>query len=460
VGVPPDEGCGNDFIPFGTDQEKWSVWGFQVNVTFIAHDVPEHLTAFVNCVIFECSIALRFGKRVCKIPVEPLRCHLERIITCEWIGDRRTVTEKPPVESQHPVGGHRTNTNGGRNQSVGEELLGEQSAKGMTDDNGWLRLLAQCITVVSMEIPEREFPKSCRGIRPQVGGIGIMQRPGDGFSVVTCGLEIPDPIGPAFCSEEHPVDENDFGFHGRPSPLRPACQRVKCPQGQTNIKPPAIRRIANQWAEAAFCISNPTPGFLESAWSCAMVLQIRHIMPTTWKNTALLLIDVINDMAFPAAPALLRQAVPAAHRIAALRRKAASKGVPVIYVNDNFGHWQCDFNAQIQRCIAEDSKGREVAALLLPGPDDYFVLKPKHSGFYSTSLDVLLSHLGVDTLILTGFAADICVLYTANDAYMRDYSLIVPSDCVAAESEAKRKRSLEHMHGLLKARVCCSASIR
>ncbi|WAC19066.1 cysteine hydrolase [Luteolibacter sp. SL250] len=183
-------------------------------------------------------------------------------------------------------------------------------------------------------------------------------------------------------------------------------------------------------------------------------------MPIIWKNTALLLIDVINDMEFPEASALLRQALPAAHRIAALRKKVASKGVPVIYVNDNFGHWQCDFNAQIQRCLAEDSKGREVAKLLLPGPDDYFVLKPKHSGFYSTSLDVLLSYLGVDTLILTGYAADICVLYTANDAYMRDFSLIVPSDCVAAESEAKRKRSLEHMHGLLKARVCSSASIR
>lgn len=177
-------------------------------------------------------------------------------------------------------------------------------------------------------------------------------------------------------------------------------------------------------------------------------------------NAALLLIDVINDMDFPASSPLLKRAIPAAEKILSLRKRMRRRGVPVIYVNDNFGQWQTDFQSQVQRCIGPDSPGRQVASLLIPEPDDYFVLKPKHSGFYSTSLEVLLGFLAIDTLILTGFAADICVLYTANDAYMRDYTLIVPSDCVASETQKGTAEALEHMRCRLKAKVLPSRSIR
>jgi nicotinamidase-related amidase len=177
-------------------------------------------------------------------------------------------------------------------------------------------------------------------------------------------------------------------------------------------------------------------------------------------NTALLLIDVINDMDFDGSSALLRNALPAAKKIARLRDRMRAAEVPVIYVNDNFGHWQSDFNQQIQRCIAPDCPGSKVASLLVPTATDYFVLKPKHSGFYSTSLELLLRYLEIETLILTGFAADICVLYTANDAYMRDYSLIVPSDCVASETDALKQAALKHIRHRLKARVCLSRTIQ
>ena len=63
------------------------------------------------------------------------------------------------------------------------------------------------------------------------------------------------------------------------------------------------------------------------------------------------------------------------------------------------------------------------------------MLKPKHSGFFSTTLDVLLAQLGVKTVIITGMAANICVLFTANDAYMRDLDVLVPSDCVASNTK-------------------------
>ena len=177
-------------------------------------------------------------------------------------------------------------------------------------------------------------------------------------------------------------------------------------------------------------------------------------------SVVLLLVDVINDFDFPEGRKLLRFALPAARRIATLKKRLRKRGVPAIYVNDNFGRWRSDFKTQVERCIAADSPGAEVARLLIPAEDDYFVLKPKHSGFFSTSLDVLLSYLGAQKLIITGFAADICVLFTANDAYMRDYELIVPADCIASESAAARANATQHMKRFLKADARPSGRIR
>ena len=168
---------------------------------------------------------------------------------------------------------------------------------------------------------------------------------------------------------------------------------------------------------------------------------------------ALLLIDVINDLAFPEADQLLEQALPMAQRIAALKGQAKREGVPVLYVNDNFGRWRSDFTAQVKHCLEHGAKGRPLVELLRPDAEDYFVLKPKHSGFFSTTLDTLLEYLGVQTVILTGIAANICVLFTANDAYMRDFHLIVPCDCVASNTPAENRYALEQMHQVLKADI-------
>ncbi|MCW1912972.1 cysteine hydrolase [Luteolibacter sp. GHJ8] len=174
---------------------------------------------------------------------------------------------------------------------------------------------------------------------------------------------------------------------------------------------------------------------------------------------ALLLIDVINDMDFPGGERLLKRALPAAQRLSSLRNRARAAGIPIIYVNDNFGRWNSDFQSQIRRCVSTGSTGKDVVSLLMPEEEDYFVLKPKHSGFYSSSLEVLLNFLAIDTLILSGFAADICVLYTANDAYMRDYHLIIASDCVASETDEGTNIALDHMNERLRAEVVLGANI-
>ena len=166
---------------------------------------------------------------------------------------------------------------------------------------------------------------------------------------------------------------------------------------------------------------------------------------------ALLLIDVINDLDFPEGQQLLEHALPMARNIAALKAQAKRAGIPVVYINDNFGRWRSDFSVQVEHCLREGALGKPIVDLLHPEEDDYFVLKPKHSGFFSTSLDILLDYLHVETVILTGIAANICVLFTANDAYMRDLYLVVPSDCVASNTEEDNRYALEQMRVVLKA---------
>lgn len=176
-------------------------------------------------------------------------------------------------------------------------------------------------------------------------------------------------------------------------------------------------------------------------------------------SVALLLIDWINDLEFDGGERLLTHALPAAKATAALRRRARQAGVPVIYCNDNFGRWRSDFRSLLEHVLTDDVRGKPIGELLAPDEDDYFVLKPKHSAFHSTSLEVLLAHLGATTLILTGTAGNFCVLFTAQDAYMRDFRLVVPRDCLASEEEADNRHALEHMAKTCKADVAPSPGI-
>jgi nicotinamidase-related amidase len=174
---------------------------------------------------------------------------------------------------------------------------------------------------------------------------------------------------------------------------------------------------------------------------------------------ALLLIDVINDLEFEGAEALVERAVPMAHRIAELKRRAKAAGIPVVYVNDNWGRWQSDFRKVVEHCLSDGVRGEEMARILQPDEDDYFVLKPKHSAFYATTLDTLLTYLGATTVILTGVAGNICILFSANDAYMRDLNVVVPADCVASNTESDNQHALEQMRIVLKADITESTEL-
>ncbi|AJD89866.1 isochorismatase family protein [Jeotgalibacillus malaysiensis] len=151
------------------------------------------------------------------------------------------------------------------------------------------------------------------------------------------------------------------------------------------------------------------------------------------KKTALLLIDMMNHMEFEGGDDLLKHTLNMIDRLAALKKRVKEKDIPVIYVNDNFDHWQDNTDAVVEECL--NAKGKPVVEKIRPEDDDYFIIKPKHSGFFGTQLDILLKQLEVERVIIAGVATDICVLFTANDAHMREYEICVPEDCSAAETQ-------------------------
>jgi len=155
--------------------------------------------------------------------------------------------------------------------------------------------------------------------------------------------------------------------------------------------------------------------------------------------------------------------VEAAHRatdaIVALRDQAHAADVPVIYVNDNYGKWQSTPEQLIDELVGDNPHGGEIARQLAPAERDYFVVKPEFSGFYATNLPAILPRLGVSRLILTGVAADICVLFTAADAHMREYDLWVPADAVAGIKPDRTAWAIDIMRDTLSAEVAKAADL-
>jgi nicotinamidase-related amidase len=174
----------------------------------------------------------------------------------------------------------------------------------------------------------------------------------------------------------------------------------------------------------------------------------------TSAKEALLIIDCINDLEFPGGEKVLPWAVKLAARLSVFAARARRAAMPVIYVNDNFGEWRSNLDDVLKRCTRRGARGQDVSRRLKPVRDDYFILKPRHSAFYASSLEPLLDYLGVKHLILAGIATNLCVLFTAHDAHMRHYQITVLSDCCAAESDFDHNVALQQL-----ARFC-GAKIR
>jgi nicotinamidase-related amidase len=175
---------------------------------------------------------------------------------------------------------------------------------------------------------------------------------------------------------------------------------------------------------------------------------------------ALLIVDMINPLDFPGARQLRQQAIPVAKAIARLKARLKPRGVPVVYVNDNFTQWLRDFHDLVAICSQPDAPGAPLVTPLAPEHDDYFVLKPKHSAFHASPLEVLLHQLDVRHVVVTGIAGDGCVLATASDAHMREFTVSVPSDCCASITRIRNQRALQVLRESMDIDTRASSAIR
>ena len=175
-------------------------------------------------------------------------------------------------------------------------------------------------------------------------------------------------------------------------------------------------------------------------------------------RTVHLLIDMVNPFDFDGADELFPRALAAARCIAALKGRLRAAGVPTIYVNDNFGHWELGFRELIDG-YRDNPRSAQVLEWIEPDEGEHFILKPMHSAFYATSLEVLLRRWGTKRLILTGVAGNICVMFTANDAHMREYELVIPADCTASEDDGDNDWALRQMSRVMDADVRPSSAL-
>jgi nicotinamidase-related amidase len=174
-------------------------------------------------------------------------------------------------------------------------------------------------------------------------------------------------------------------------------------------------------------------------------------LPTS--DRILLLVDFINPLNFPGGEQLAPGALEAARATAALKERLAADGVVTIYANDNYGVWQSDFHSLVSTCLGMDGAPGEIARLLYPQADDITILKPRHSAFYASPLELLLTEMEAKELVVCGLASDMCVQLTAAEAFLREYPCWVPSDCHAAESPEAKEAAIAYMASVLKCDV-------
>lgn len=173
-------------------------------------------------------------------------------------------------------------------------------------------------------------------------------------------------------------------------------------------------------------------------------------------DTAVIVIDMMNNYRHPDAEQLAASAAGVIEPLADLIHRARRHdGATVIYVNDNYG----DFTAVWDDIVRDARHGAhpELVEPILPTEDCLRLNKVRHSAFYATPLDHLLQQLGVRRLILTGQVTEQCVLYTALDAYVRHYEVVVARDAVAHIDAGLGVAACEMMRRNMKAEIIAAA---
>ncbi|MEC5425031.1 isochorismatase family cysteine hydrolase [Virgibacillus sp. C22-A2] len=174
-------------------------------------------------------------------------------------------------------------------------------------------------------------------------------------------------------------------------------------------------------------------------------------MKESLSNTAVVFVDIINDFDFIGGENLLKNTEKILPNLIKLRKFAKESNLPIIYVNDHYGLWQASFQKIIDYC--KNDKSEEIIDALKPDDNDYFLIKPQHSAFFQTPLQSLLTELDKTHLIMAGIAGDICILFTAKDAYMYQLDMHIPQNCMASEEVDNNNYALYLMRSVMDADI-------
>jgi nicotinamidase-related amidase len=177
----------------------------------------------------------------------------------------------------------------------------------------------------------------------------------------------------------------------------------------------------------------------------------------TSTDTALIVVDMLNSYEHEDADALIASVRETVSPMQALIGEAHERAIPIVYVNDNYGDWTATRETLSQRALA--GAERSLVEPVLPPDDVAFVTKARHSIFYETPLDYLLRSQGLKRIVLAGQVTEQCILYSALDAYVRHYSIVVPRDAVAHIHEDLAEAALTMMQTNMRAHVARSQAV-
>jgi nicotinamidase-related amidase len=173
--------------------------------------------------------------------------------------------------------------------------------------------------------------------------------------------------------------------------------------------------------------------------------------------TALLVVDMLNPYDHPEAEELAAHVAEALPAVEALLRGADEAEAPVVYVNDNYGDWNSSSEELARSAL--DGVHRELVEPVLPREGDSFVVKARHSTFYETPLEYLLDQMGIGRLVFAGQVTEQCILYSALDAYVRHFDVVIATDAVAAIYDDLGDAALKMMERNMSAELVESAEV-
>jgi nicotinamidase-related amidase len=176
------------------------------------------------------------------------------------------------------------------------------------------------------------------------------------------------------------------------------------------------------------------------------------------RKSALIVVDMLNAYEHDDADRLIESVERVIEPISELVARARDDGTELIYVNDNYGDWNSSSSELAERAL--NGKRRDLVEPLLPPEGADFVIKARHTIFYMTPLEYLLSQKGVDHLVLAGQVTEQCILYSALDAYVRHLEVSVPTDAVAHIHADLAEGALEMMERNMGAELVSAADCR